>query len=228
MPPRKRKSILRIWGTTLAFVALAVFSAYLYANRYWPFSTNTDNPAFLGTTFGMSIQEVRRALHKAGAELLTYEQYKRVDQHGLIRNDVLDIVPFYFEDQNQYVSYVMPSINLFETTAEAEFTFCQQRLDSVSVYFGCYGLSNALAVVETLKSHLLNVYQLAEREDSEDVPGAFSLNFISEGSQASLWVNVSDANEQQVNLTLTSSDAQNEKQKKLREREKKVLSTPKL
>jgi len=209
-------------GCVLTLAVLVVTISVLEENRFWPFATGTSNPAFLGTTFGMSPQEVGRILSKEGTRLLTYEEFKRVD--ALHQIGVFDFLYASKEEEKLYSDLCMPSITMFGTEVEAKFTFRQQRLESVTVYFGCYDVTNALNLVESVKSHLLRTFTLSGREDSQYVAGAFNLNYASTNSTASLWVNLADPKKLIVNLTLVDSRGQAERKKQLKEREKRAFS----
>jgi hypothetical protein len=193
----------------------------------------------------MSSQEVRRTLQKHGAQLLAYDEYKRVEQTPLI--DLFDWLTLYSEDRNQYLELFMPSIELFDAKTEAQFTFRSARLESVSIHFGSYGITNALAVVESVKAHLSSGYEFSEREDSEYVPGAYTLKYRSTNASASLWVNLplqkgqhvktkaggyevlepeantADPKKQYIILTIFDSKSQAERRQQLKERERKAF-----
>jgi len=251
VPAGKWRRRVRVVGLLMALLLLVVVFGnvfiYLQENRFWPFSTGTSSPAFLDTTFGMSSQEARRTLQKHGAQLLPFDEYKRVEQTPLI--DLFDWLHLYSEDRNQYLELFMPSIEMFDSRTEAQFTFRSGRLESVSVHFGSYGITNALAVVESVKSHLLSVYQVSERDDSEYVPGAYTLKYRSTNTSASLWVNlplqkgqhvnskaggyevlepesnVADPKKQYVVLTIFDSKSQAERRQQLKERERNAFGT---
>lgn len=223
----------------LAAVVITACVAYLHEERFWPFATGTKSRAFLGTTFGMSPQEVRRTLLKEGTQLLPFEEYKRVEQTPLI--DYFDWLTIYSEDRNNYTELFMPSIELFDTRTEAQFTFRLGRLESVSVHFGSYGLTNAQAIVETVRSHLEKTYQYVERKDSKDVRGAYTLSYASPDVSTSLWVNLTDSDplgieetlpsnrnkKQYIILTLLDSKSQAARKQQIKEREQKAFGSEK-
>ncbi len=243
---RRLRGVGLLIALLLAAVVLVNVFVYLQENRFWPFATGTSNPAFLGTTFGMSPQEVRRTLKKEGTQLLAFDEYKRVEQTPLI--DYFDWLTIYSEDRNHYAELFMPSIELFDTRTEAQFTFRLGRLESVSVHFGSYRLTNALVIVESVKSHLLKTYQFSEREDSKDVRGAYTLKYASANASASLWVNLTDSKDDPLGielppgfvldeasnsnrkryiiLTLFDSKSHAERKQQIKERERKAFGLP--
>jgi hypothetical protein len=217
------RKIFRICGLSLALLLVVVVVAegyiFLHENRFWPFATGTSNAAFLGTTFGMSPQEVRRALKSEGAQLVSYDEYKRMETTHMI--NIFDMVDH--SEDNQYADLCMPSIQMFDTSTEALFTFRLSRLESVTVYFWNYNVSNALKVVESVKLNLLNFYKFSQREDSGDVPGAYRLLYDSNAAHASFWVNLSDPKKPYVTLTLWELKSQEERKQQLKDRDRKAF-----
>ena len=223
-PIRTNRRPLWISLSVAALLVIGTAGAYLlFQSRIWPFSTGSNNQAFLGTTFSMSIPEVRRTLTQQGAKLLTYDDYKKASTSQLI--DIFEILPLYSEDKDKYTQLYMPSIELFEAPTEAKFTFRLGQLHSVDLYFGAYGHTNALAVIESVKSRLLNAYRFAEREPSKDIPAAYRLQFASPAANASLWVNLTDPQHQYIVLTLTDSASIAAEQRHRQDREKKAFGT---
>src|SRR5258707_3014436 len=199
---RSRVWNLLLWafGSALTLAVLVVAITTLKEERFWPFATGTSNPAFLGTTFGMSPQEAKRALDKEGAVLATYQEYRRLD--GTHETNLFDYLYTSKEEERMHSDLFMPSIELFGSATEARFVFRKEQLESVEIFFKCYTASNALTLIESVKSNLLGVYQLSEKEDSQYVPGAFNLKYRTTESAANMWVNLTDPKELMVNLFL--------------------------
>src|SRR5687768_12873821 len=92
----------------ILFVTLALLFGYgvyrVWDERLWPFSTGTKDEAFLGTTFGMSQQEVRRSLKHHGAQLLNYEEYRRTEADPAIEKFG---TPLFSDEAREYDSLYM-------------------------------------------------------------------------------------------------------------------------
>lgn len=219
------KKLLWAVGVLILVFVLAVSLAALKQNHFWPFSTGTRNAAFLGTTYGMSPQEARRALKQEGAQLVNYAEYRRLD--GTHETNLFDYLYSSTEEELLHSDLFMPSIELFDSPTEGRFVFRQERLESVEIYFKTYSVSNGLALVESVKSHLLGIYPPPVREDNSYVPGAFYLKYASADSRATLWVNLTEPTNLMVNLFLDDLKSQQERKTQLKERENKAFGTPK-
>jgi len=190
-----------------------------------PFATGTKNAAFLGTTFGMSPQEASRALKKEGAQLVSYDEFKRLD--GTYQTNLFDYLYSSKEEERFHSDLFMPPIEMFDCSTEGRFVFRKDRLESVEVYFKTYSATNAQTLVENVKSHLLGVYPTAKREDNNYVPGAYYLRFASDESRATIWVNLSEPTNLMVNLFLDDLKSQQERKNQLKQREEKAFGTGK-
>jgi len=221
LPPRKWKFLLQSFGLLVALAIGTVAIVILKENRFGPFATGTKNAAFLGTTFGMSPQEASRALQKEGARLVNYDVYRRLD--GTHETNLFDYLYPSKEEESIHSDLFMPSIELFDSATEARFVFRKERLESVEIFFKCYTVTNALGLVESVKSNLLGVYRFSKKEDSQYVPGAYNLTYATGESSANMWVNLTDSNKLMINLFLMDSRSQEEQKKQLREREKNAF-----
>ncbi len=150
-------------------VMCAGWAAYfLWGARLWLFSTGTQDEAFLGATFGMSPQEVRRAVAKHGAQLLTYEDYRRSEPSPSI--DKFGAIPVFSDDRREDAAFYMSSIKMFDSKVEAEFSFRHARLVSVGVHIDPIASTKAESVVSTVESKLRSTYQFSRRKESQEIP----------------------------------------------------------
>ncbi len=171
---KSKKTILL--SVTVLVLCLAGFGGYrIWEERLWPFSTGTNDEAFLGTTFGMSQQEVRRSLARHGAQLLSYEDYRKTEPEPSI--DTFGFIPLFSEDRREDASLYMSSIEMFDSKVEAEFSFRRGRLVSVGVHIDPIAHSKAESVLAAVESKLRSTYQFSRREDSHDVAGAYTAAF---------------------------------------------------
>jgi len=181
-------------------VMCAGWAAYfLWGARLWLFSTGTQDEAFLGATFGMSPQEVRRAVAKHGAQLLTYEDYRRSEPSPSI--DKFGAIPVFSDDRREDAAFYMSSIKMFDSKVEAEFSFRHARLVSVGVHIDPIASTKAESVVSTVESKLRSTYQFSRREESQEIPGAYTLDFTSPTATSSLWVNLTERGRPIIILT---------------------------
>jgi hypothetical protein len=204
----------------LILIVIAVIGAsvgLLWQQRFWPFSTGTRDTAFLRTTFGMSPAEVRRALKKDGAELLSYDAYRHTDSSPLIKDFGFELL--LSEDRRRNSSLYMPSIQMSDSRVEAEYFFRDDRLVSVSVHFDPFSTSHAQDVTKSLEERLRKTYQYSKREDSTAVPGAYTLHFTSLSAAPSLWVNLTEPKNPIIILTILSPKLQSAEAERIRQRE---------
>jgi hypothetical protein len=212
-------------STLIVLAAIGVGVFLLWQERLWPFSTGTRDTAFLKTTFGMSATEVRRALKNDGAELISYEAYRRTEASPLI--DDLGFVPLFSEDRRRGSSLYMPSIQMNDSKVEAEFNFRDDRLVSVSVHFDPVSPSQSQAVAKSLEERFRGSYQYSRREDSAEVPGAYTLHFTSPSAAPLLWVNLTDPKHPIIILTMLSPKLQSAEAQRIRQREQTTFETTK-
>jgi len=207
-------------------LVLASSGVYLlWQARLWLFSTGTRNELFLNTTVGMSPAEVHRSLAKHGAQLLPYEDYRRNEPFPIIKK--LALIPVFPFDRRQDPSLYMPSIEMYESGVAAEFGFTEGRLDSVRVHFDPISYSKAESVVTLIAESLRGVYQFSNREDSKQVPGAYSLEFTSATTTCSLWVNLTEPKEPIIILDLWDPKTQANRKQQIQEREHSAFGTRK-
>lgn len=192
--------------------------------KRWPFSTGTTNVAFLGTTFGMSPQEASRALAGFGAQLLTLEEYRGIEQtpHPALGLPA-SFVPLFSDDRIDNLVLIMPGIEMFQSKVEAEFHFRHERLQSVSVYFDPVSPSAAETVVSSVDSRLRAGLQLARREESKEIPGAYTLHYVSPSGPPSLWVNLTDREQPIIILTVVDPTRETERRDRIQSRQQSAF-----
>ena len=215
---RKRSVVISLAAFALLSAALGVYR--LWDARLWPFASGTADTAFLATTFGMSPQEVRRSLAKDKAQLLTYEQYRTRELEPSI--DVFG-TPLLSEDRQRDESLYMPSIEMFDSKVEAEFGFRDDRLAWVGVHFDPIARSKPEAAVSVVESKLRSTYEFSRREDSQEVPGAYTLHFAAANAGPSLWVNLTDRDRPIIILTIVHPTAQADRQREIENRQRKAV-----
>jgi hypothetical protein len=213
----KLKKVISIF-VPLAVLCLASAGAYwAWEERLWPFSTGTKAEAFLGTTFGMSPQEVRRSLAHHGARLLSYEEYRKTEHEPSI--DAFGFIPLFSDDRREDASLYMSSIEMFNSKVEAEFRFRRWRLASVGVHIDPIARKESESVVAGLESELRGTYQFSGCEESRDVPGAYTLHFTSSSATPSLWVNLTDRARPIIILTIVHPTTQLARKREIERRE---------
>jgi hypothetical protein len=201
---------------TIAFVSWVLHC--LWDARLWPFSTGTRDEAFLGATFGMSAQEVSRAVAKHGAQLLAYADYRRSEPSPSINRS--GFTPLFSDDRKDDSSFFMSSIEMFDSKVEAQFSFRHSRLASVGVYIDPIAHSKAESVVAALESKLRTTYQFSGREESPHVPGAYTLHFKSATGIRSLWVNLTTRERPIIILTVTHPTTEMDRKREIQNRER--------
>lgn len=167
-------------------------SAYAVAflSLILPFSAQAAgrSEAFLGTTFGMSPQEVRAAIAKHGAQLLSWEEYKTDPYKRLVNTS--EFGPVFPDELTDAIRLYTPGIAMFDSKASIYFEFFGEQLAFVGVDFSPIARSSAALVVAAIEAKLRSRYQFSGRGESGDMPGAYALNFTSPGSTSRLWVNI--------------------------------------
>ena len=214
------RRLVRILLALLLLVSAAWSVLRLHQDRFWPFSTGTKNSAFLRTTFGMSPQEARRALAKDNARLVSYEEYRRIESSPSIQ---IIGTPFYSEDRIRNASLFMPGIQMFDSEAEAEFHFRDDRLVFVDVHFSTW--PNSEALVATLDAALRKAYQFSGREESQEVPGAYRLSFLSSSAAPTLWVNLTDRERPIIILYILSPTMKADRAREIEDRQRTAFGS---
>jgi len=206
--------------TTIVIVAGAVWGIFkLQGDRRWPFSTGTRDIAFLGTTFGMSPQEVRRTLGGFRLPLMTSAEYK---SSGSATRLLIDsFTPLFYDDRDEVTLY-MPGIEMFDSKVDADFTFRQDRLRAINVHFDPVSASKVDEVVSAIDSSLKERFQAPTREDSKDVQGEYTLHY-SQSGWPSLWVNTTDREKPIVLLAIVDPTAQAERSAAIRSRQQNAF-----
>lgn len=191
----------------IVVVAVAWTTLAVRASRRWPFSTGTQDAAFLGTTFGMSPQEVGRALANADVRLVTGDEYVRErSARGFTLNMLMvpdSWQPAIAEDRTRYTSLFMPSVKMWDSAVEAKFEFRDNRLAFVEVDIDPLAHADAPGIVSSIKDRLQSGYQFRAQENSKDVPGAYTLHYDSSAANPSLWVNLTDPEHPIISLFIT-------------------------
>jgi len=221
----KSKKIILISVAVVVF-GLAGFGAYhIWEERFWPFSTGTGDEAFLGTTFGMSQQEVRRSLAHHGAQLLSYEDYRKTEPEPSI--ETFGFIPMFSDDRREDASFYMSSVEMFDSKVEAEFSFRRGHLASVGVHIDPIAHSKAESVLAAVESKLRSAYRFSGREDSHDVPGAYTLHFTSASASPSLWVNLTKREHPIIILTVVHPTTQLTRKREIQNRESTAFGADK-
>lgn len=181
-----------IFGALVIILALVIIT--LWAYRVWPFSAASNTPAFLGTTFGMSLPEAQRALKSSGIQLVDKETFKMLDpkiSKKVLFGDEFELV--LAEDKirkKETESWYMPSIEIFKSQVSAKFTFERYKLCHVEVSIFPFTIKNSDHIVEAITNKLTSAYKLVKKEVSKEVPGAYHLKFKGNLSSVNLWVNI--------------------------------------
>lgn len=155
----------------------------------------------------MSPQEVRRALAKSDARLLTRAAFRRETPKGdrtlerlLLEDSFTPAIP---EDHTRETSLYMPSIRMWESSVGATFSFRDSRLVFVEVDANPLDANQASAVVSAISDRLGIDHHLRRREESTDVPGAYTLHYDSDSATPSLWVNLTDHDHPVISLRIS-------------------------
>jgi hypothetical protein len=222
MKPNYRKLFLT--SALFLFGIIAVAGVVFWREaRFWPFATGTHEQAFLGTTFKMSPVEVRRTLKRHGGELITYEAYRRAQPDPAIEQLGFEFV--FAEDRGKETSLYMPAIAMYGAKAEAEFNFWKNRLTWVNVYFVPVS-QPAESVIATVEGRLREKYKFLDREESKQIPGAYSLHFGAGDVRPSLWINLTNQKKPIISLVIVSSWSEAERNRRLKDREEAALGAP--
>lgn len=196
------KKILIYGGIICLFIILWLLFFY----RFWPFATASNAPAFLGTTFEMSLPEVQRTLKKNGVQLVDYTRFTSIDQEIGKKNPFMrDLFqPLFAEDklsEEKTQRWYMPSIEMFKSQVVAEFTFKKNRLTFVQIRI--FPMSNPSHIVELVTNELTSKYRLLQKETSKDISGAYTLKFKNDLSNIDFWINLADPNDPIISLFVT-------------------------
>ena len=108
---------------------------------------------------------------------------------------------------------------LFDSKVEAEFSFRQARLVSVGVHIDPIAHTKPESVVSTVESKLRSTYQFSRREESQEVPGAYTLHFTSPTATPSLWVNLTERERPIIILTVVQPTTQMNRKREIEDRE---------
>lgn len=196
-----RRILVMIAVLGAAFGALvAVF--YMHNQRLGPFATGTTVKAFLGTTFEMSTQEVERTL---GKRLLSCPDVKRLEGGNLPIPTLIWQCDVEFVDlelaAHEWSGFV-PELYVYETQAFGSFEFFDGRLTGVEVSFKPFGVDASKRLIRTVTEAVERSYGQCSREESDRVPGAYTLNCKKPKVNVTLWINPSGAQPPIVELRL--------------------------
>ncbi len=179
---------MKIFSTFLAISILGLLILFVWTNELFPFSTASSSPAFLGSTFGMSLSEVQRVLEKNEINLTdNVDIITKEFGHYPVFDDAFD---FDLVEKNHQVKhwYTHP-IQMFNSTVVAEFDFSNNKLVSVTVVFEPIVAKNSTLTISAIESELNKKEKFVRKEFSEEVHGAYSMNFKNNQSIFNLWVN---------------------------------------
>lgn len=221
----KRRTLILTSLLVLVLVSAGWGVHHLWEARLWLFATGTRDSAFLATTFGMSPQEVRRSLATYSAQLLSYQEYRRSEPSPNI--DTFGFTPLFSDDARRDASLYMPSVEMFESKVEAEFGFRDERLSWVEVYFDPIAHRKSEAVVSTIESGLRSTHRFSGREESQEVPGAYTLHFASASASPSLWVNLTKPDKPIIILTVVHPTTQADRKREIENRQRKAFGVKK-
>jgi hypothetical protein len=158
------------------------------------------------------------ALAGFGVPLMTLDEYKTIEPGRLF---IDSFTPLFYDDRDDGTLY-MPGIEMFESRVTADFTFRQDRLWSISVHFDPITAGKVDAVISAINSSLQPKFQAPTREESKDLPGAYTLRY-SQAGWPSLWVNLTDREKPVVMLTAVDPTAQAARQTAIRARQKNAF-----
>ncbi|MFA5829458.1 MAG: hypothetical protein WC843_03110 [Candidatus Gracilibacteria bacterium] len=182
--------------------------------------------AFLGTKFGMSSAEVENVV---GKKLLTGDEYladasnpKFFDwlakKYGAI---AINNVPLDKEYADRSKDFFMSRIMLYDFPAGTDFNFLDDKLNNVSVNFDVM-FGNADDLLGKIKESLEKNYKFIVKEDSKDVPGAYTLKYQKDDVNVDLWINAVGQNKY-VNLDIHYLPFNKAYDEELKKREQKAL-----
>jgi hypothetical protein len=149
---------------------------------------------------------------------MTRDEYKSIEPTRLF---IDSFTPLFYDDRDDVTLY-MPGIEMFESKVTADFTFQQDRLRSISAQFDPVAAGKVDAVVSAIDSSLQPKFQAPRREESKDLPGAYTLHY-SEAGWPSLWVNLTDREKPIVMLTVVDQSAQAARQAAIRTRQQNAF-----
>ena len=178
-------------------------------------------PVFLGVAFGMSPEEVRVALARQNAQLVSRSEYDQIETSPLIRD--FEFKPLVSEDRVRYSSWYMPSIRIWESRAEARFQFQENKLTFIAIHLEPVSRDPA-GTIDILTRDLESRYSFETRADSEQVPGAYSLDFRNDDSvRVSFWINLTEPADPILVLYVFDERADAIRTQELRDREMDAL-----
>ncbi len=220
----RSRHIVRVIVAVFALLVISAIFVSLYVCRYFPFSCATADYAFLGTSFGMSAPEAKRALRKYGAILTDFETIKTMEAESLILSPS-SFIPLYSEDRpsNTNFTLYMPSIKMFNAVTQAEFSFRNKRLKNVGLHFKSEVLSESQSLVENLQQHLQKRYKYIDREESTEVPGAYTLIYANAKVNVKMWVNLTDMEKPIISIWLLHLPTKAQDISRIRSREEEAF-----
>lgn len=185
----KNKKLKLLVLTSLCVVIWLL--VFMYTSETSNRKTSNQNQVFLSTSFGMSFKEVSDCLAIHQAKLLDAEHYLATSD---VKHFELEtsFIPLNYSWE-KWEAFYMPSIILFESFAETSFSFEQGKLVDLSVQFSPISASKSQFLVEILDSEFKNKYVFENREESTNLPGAYTLIYRKNGVVVRLWVNLTNS-----------------------------------
>lgn len=200
------------WAIKGILLALIISTTVAWWYTFWPFTKGSDIPAFLGTTFEMTLPEVQRALNKSGIQLIDKESFKKNHPDiSKISSLFIDFTPMIVltEDSPKNDSWYLPPLEMFSSYVIGEFNFNTDRL--VSVYLQVHPFKNLLSetslakaneevIREIVSSLEKKNYKSVKTEPSIAIPGAYDQYFEGKKTKVNLWVDLTDPKDPIINI----------------------------
>lgn len=207
---------LGIMAISLIILLLALTMTLLTHER--------KEPAFLGTMFNMTFQEVQQALKHHGIQLVdivTFEKLKSTPKTSFINQFAS---PLFYENEKYMTRWYMPSIEMFDSQVVAEFEFYRDRLIDVELHVLPISKRNTHQVVHMIKKQLaakfsfVNKQYYVEEKSAAELraqqaplkkPDAYSLNYQKNKTHLNVWVNLAEAQNPIIQIYISPFNPQN-------------------
>jgi hypothetical protein len=173
---------------SLAFFILVLFIFFLWKYSFFPFATASSSPAFLETTFEMSLPETQRALAKNTISLTDNVNVVTKELgHYPIFSDAFNSDAV--EKASKIKHWYMHPVQMFNSTVVAEFNFLNNKLIDVEVLFEPTVAKNSALTISAIENNLNKKATFINKEFSNKVKGAYSIEFKNKKSIFELWIN---------------------------------------
>jgi hypothetical protein len=217
-----RKIALGSFITT--FILIISFSLWHYRHR--SLSEDPNTTVFLGTVFGMSESETRKALKKYAADLIARDPFYQNLEHTQAKDvffisELTEIVAE-LKKTKETILY-MPPIKMFKSSIVAAYGFIDHKLSFIEVHVFPISPGDSNFVVESIVNHLKSKYTLIEKEPSTTIPEAYTLRFKNKSASVSLWVNLSKKNKPIIGLDFDYTAARKKYESKVHKREQNAF-----